>query len=612
VFETTTIREVRVMRNAETVLAVIRERGTQGLPLERVYRLLFNRELYLRAYGKISRNAGAMTPGVTAETVDGMSTAKIDAIIEAVRFERYRWTPVRRTYIPKPNGKKRPLGIPTWSDKLLQEVIRLILDAYYEPQFSGHSHGFRPGRGCHTALTEVSQQWGGTVWFIEGDIRGCFDNIDHTVLLSILAEKIHDGRFLQLIANLLEAGYLEDWTYGATLSGTPQGGIVSPVLANIYLDRLDTFVETTLLSAHNRGDQRKPNPAYCKFANAAYYRRKRGQPQMARTLRQQMQRLPSKDLADPDFRRLHYVRYADDFLLGFAGPRAEAEEIKSKLATFLRDTLMLELSEQKTLITHARSNAARFLGYEVVTYHDDAKRVRHGQRSINGGIGLRVPVDVIKAKCQPYLLHGKPIHRPERRHNTDFSIVAQYQAEYRGIVQYYQLAYNLAHFSRLKWVMECSLTTTLAGKHRTSVPKVYEQYHATIQRPEGTYKGLRVVVERGEGRRPLVAEWGGIPLRRRNDAVLDDHPSRIWNVGTELLQRMLADTCELCGSTVGVQVHHMRALGDLQPERSGPRPEWVKVMIARHRKTLVVCRRCHEDIHEGRPTQHHNAEVKVV
>ncbi len=250
------------MRIAETVLGIIRERGQRGLPLEDIYRQLFNPALYLRAYGRLYRRDGAMTRGSTAETVDEMSLAKIRAIIEAVRHERYRWTPVRRTYIPKKNGKLRPLGIPTWSDKLLQEVIRSILEAYYEPQFSPSSHGFRPNRGCHTALWEIDQHWMGTAWFIEGDIKGCFDNIDHEVMLSILAEKLHDNRLLRLIASLLKAGYLEDWRYHSTLSGTPQGGVVSPILANIYLDQLDQFVEHELLPAHNRGAQRDDNPAY--------------------------------------------------------------------------------------------------------------------------------------------------------------------------------------------------------------------------------------------------------------------------------------------------------------------------------------------------------------
>ena len=223
------------MQEAETVLNVIRERGERGLPLENIYRLLYNRNLYLRAYGHIASNQGATTKGITAETVDGMSLATIDQIIEALRYERFRWTPVRRVNIPKPNGTTRALGIPTWTDKLLQEVIRMILEAYYEPQFSDHSHGFRPSRGCHTALSDVVLNWTGVRWFVEGDIKGCFDNIDHEVLLSVLGEKLHDNRFLRLLKYLLKAGYVEDWKYGRTLSGTPQGGVVSPILSNIYL-----------------------------------------------------------------------------------------------------------------------------------------------------------------------------------------------------------------------------------------------------------------------------------------------------------------------------------------------------------------------------------------
>ena len=250
------------MQDAETVLNVIRERGERGLPLENIYRLLYNRNLYLRAYGRLYSNQGAMTKGTTAETVDGMSLAKIDRIIDDLRHERFRWTPVRRVNIPKPNEKTRPLGIPTWTDKLLQEVIRMILEAYYEPQFSDRSHGFRPDRGCHSALSNVTTHWTGVRWFVEGDIKGCFDNIDHEVMLSVLGEKLHDNRFLRLLKYLLKAGYMEDWKYGRTLSGTPQGGVVSPVLANVYLDRLDKFVETMLIPAYTRGTARRPNPEW--------------------------------------------------------------------------------------------------------------------------------------------------------------------------------------------------------------------------------------------------------------------------------------------------------------------------------------------------------------
>jgi group II intron reverse transcriptase/maturase len=215
------------MRTAETILNIIQDRGRRGLPLDDVYRQLYNPAMYLRAYAKLSKNDGAMTPGTTEETVDGMSTEKIAKIIEAIRYERWQWKPVRRIAIPKRKGGKRPLGMPTWTDKMVQEVIRAILEAYYEPQFSRHSHGFRPKRGCQTALTEIQKTWTGTKWFIEGDIKGCFDNLDHHTLMHILREKIQDNRFLRLIEGALKAGYCEEWTYHPSLSGSPQGGIVT-------------------------------------------------------------------------------------------------------------------------------------------------------------------------------------------------------------------------------------------------------------------------------------------------------------------------------------------------------------------------------------------------
>ena len=294
--------------------------------------------------------------------------------------------------------------MPTWSDKLLGEVVRLLLEAYYEPQFSGRSHGFRPGLGCHTALGEVARTWTGTTWFVEGDVADCFGSLDHEIMIKILAEKIRDNRFLRLMRNMLRAGYLEDWRWNATLSGAPQGGVVSPILSNIYLHRLDDFAENTLIPEYTRGETRTRNKEYEKVRQAAARARKKGDHQKARELRRKQARLPSVDCDDPGYRRLHYVRYADDTLFGFTGPRAEAEEIKQRLTTFMRDELHLELSAGKTLITHARTGAAKFLGYEITTQHSGTS----GRKRINGSIALRVPNPVIKAKCSPYLARGKP------------------------------------------------------------------------------------------------------------------------------------------------------------------------------------------------------------
>lgn len=281
------IAKVRGMRTAETILNIIQDRGTRGLPLDEVYRQLYNPTLYLRAYARIHGNARAMTQGTTEETVDGMTPEKINSIIEALRHERWRWTPVRRVEIPKKNGKTRPLGIPTWSDKLLQEVIRSMLEAYYDPQFAEQSHGFRPGKGCHTALKKVQRTWTGVKWFIEGDIKECFDNIDHTLLMNILREKIHDNRFLRLIEGLLKAGYCEAWKYHPSLSGTPQGGVISPLFANIYFDRLDQYMIGTLIPEFTRGQKRKWTLEYARLRQAGLRRRQEGKLELARELRRQ-------------------------------------------------------------------------------------------------------------------------------------------------------------------------------------------------------------------------------------------------------------------------------------------------------------------------------------
>ena len=404
-----------------------------------------------------------------------MTVLKINKIIEALQHEQYRWTPVRRIHIPKKNSAKmRPLGMPTWSDKLLQEVIRSVLDAYWEPQFSDHSHGFRPGRGCHTALCEVRDRWIGTKWYVEGDVRGFFDNICHSTLLKILSERIHDNRFIELIRRLLQAGYFEHWQHNVTLSGTPQGGVLSPLLANIYLDKLDRFVEQKLLPQYNYGKQRSRNQQYTKLSAKARRYQKQGKLAEAQVIRLETRQLPSLDTHDPDYRRLHYVRYADDWLLGFAGPKEEAKNIREQVAQFLREELRLELSLEKTLITHAQEDAARFLGYEIVIQHADDKLDKRGRRSVNGHVGLRLPIDVLHTQCDRYMRKGKPEQRPIWIEDDDYTIISHYQAEFRGIVNYYLLAHNVSWLNRLKWVMETSMLKTLAAKHRSTVSAMLE------------------------------------------------------------------------------------------------------------------------------------------
>jgi group II intron reverse transcriptase/maturase len=583
------------MQNAETVLGVLRERGRRGLPCNELYRQLFNPQIYLLAYGRIYANQGAMTPGACGETADGMSEAKIGRIIGALRHERYRFAPVKRIHIPKKNGKMRPLGLPSWSDKLVGEVIRLLLEAYYEPRFSGRSHGFRSGRGCHTALTEVAINWTGTTWFVEGDISDCFGSLDHQVLLSILAEHIRDNRFLRLIKQMLKAGYLEDWAWNATLSGAPQGGVLSPILSNIYLDRLDRFVETVLMPEYTRGKGRKDNPAYSRLSAAIRRARLRGDRTTVHALRKQRRGIPTGDVNDPGYRRLFYTRYADDHLLGFTGPKHEAEEIRTRLADFLRDDLKLELNEDKTLITHARTQAAKFLGYEITVQH------ARSRPTVNGSIGLRVPREVIKEKCGPYLKHGKPEYRAELLNFDDHKIISSYGAEYRGIAQYYLLAGDVSRLNRLEGVAKTSMLKTLAAKHRSTVTKMARKYKARTATPHGPRTCFEATVER-PGRKPLVARFGGIPLIRQKKAVLTDRQPVPVTRRKELITRLRTGRCELCEQRAAVEVHQVAKLAGLhKPGR--PQPAWAALMIRMRRKTLVVCAPCHHQaIHNRQPT----------
>jgi group II intron reverse transcriptase/maturase len=585
------------MQDAETVLEVLRERGRKGLPITQLYRQMFNKDMYLLAYGNIYSNKGAMTPGASGGTADGMSEAAVDEIIGLMRFERYRFAPARRVYIPKKNGKLRPLGIPSWRDKLVGEVVRLVLEAIYEPTFSSRSHGFRKGRGCHTALRQIRETWTGTVWFIEGDISDCFGSVDHEILMQVLGAKIGDQRFLRLIRGMLQAGYMEDWEYSETLSGTPQGGVVSPVLSNIYLHKLDEFVERELIPQYTRGKGRRLNPQYTRIWRRLAAARESSDRDQVRTLTRSLRAIPSVDPEDPSYRRLLYCRYADDHLLGFIGSKAESEEIKRKLARFLRETLALELNPDKTLITHARTRAARFLGYEITVQHCDTQ-LTNGRRMVNGKVALMVPKDVIKAKCAPYRKQGKPWHRPRLQNLDDYDIVRIYGAEYRGVVNYYLPARNVSVLHTLHWNAETSMLKTLAAKHKSSVGKMAARHKTKVVTKNGPRTCFEARLER-KGKNDLVARFGGIPLKQDKRALVNDPaPVPIRTPPRELIARLRRRRCELCEQGATVAVHQVTKLADLGSSGAG-QPAWAALMAKMRRKTLIVCHECHEIIHES-------------
>jgi hypothetical protein len=467
--------------------------------------------------------------------------------------------------------------------------------------FSDRSHGFRKRRGCHTALREINDTWTGTTWFIEGDISDCFGSLDHEILLGILAEKIHDQRFLRLIRNMLKAGYLEDWEYHETLSGSPQGGVVSPILSNIYLHKLDEFIEQELIPQYTRGARRKSNPEYNRVKSRRGHAQRHGDRAAARDLEKRMRTLPSTDPMDPGYRRLRYLRYADDTLMGFTGPKAEAEQVKTRIATFLRETLGLELNAAKTLITRARSQPARFLGYHITVQHCDTQRTG-GRRTANGNIALRVPPDVIKAHCAPYRQHGKPWHRSRLQNLDDYDIVRIYGAEYRGVVSYYLLAQDVWRLHTLHWHAQTSMLKTLGAKHRSTVTKMAARYRAKIETSDGPRTCYEARKHR-EGKKDLAARFGGISLRQDRRAVIHDPaPAPAAYPRKELIRRLRKRECELCETGTTVTVH--QATGLKQLGQPGPgQPAWATLMARMRRKTLIVCAACHDWIHAN-PVAH--------
>ena len=572
----------------------------------KLYRYLLRPDIYFVAYKNLYANNGAATKGVNEDTADGFSEAKIDSIIKALADETYQPMPVRRTYIQKKNNRKklRPLGIPTFTDKLVQEVLRMILEAVYEPIFLDVSHGFRPKRSCHTALKQLRREFNGTRWFVEGDIKGCFDNINHAVLVGLLSNKIKDARITKLIYKFLKAGYLENWQYHKTYSGTPQGGIISPLLANIYLHELDKFV-MKLKSEFDTPGVGQITPEYRELHNEIKRLSHRltkvtgEEREMVLTKykskRQKLMTIPCTAQTD---KKLKYVRYADDFLIAVKGNREDCQWIKSKLAEFIGDTLKMELSEDKTLITHS-SKCARFLGYDVrVRRSGKIKRGGPGHvkmRTLNGGVELLVPLN---DKIRQFVFtkgvaiqkeDGSmfPVHRKYLIGLTDLEIVSVYNAELRGICNYYGMASNFCKLHYFAYLMEYSCLKTLASKHKTSLSKIIDKFN------DGTGKwGVPYETKLGNKRR-YFANYADCKGKGSATDYISNAAIVYGYAVNTLENRLKAKVCELCGTTESdhYEVHHINKLKNLKGKE-----RWEIAMIAKHRKTLVVCRDCHRSI----------------
>ncbi|NWJ98346.1 MAG: group II intron reverse transcriptase/maturase [Chloroflexi bacterium] len=592
------------MQNPKALLTILSKMAQKPeVKFDNLFQKLYNPELWLMAYESIAPTPGNMTIGMDGKTIDGTGLQLITELIDELKASRYTPKPVRRVYIPKPNGKTRPLGIPSFRDKLLQTVVKLILEAIYEPQFSEASHGFRPNRSCHTALSEVKKM-NGTRWWVEGDIKGFYDNLNHETLLKILGQRITDNRFLHLISQFLKTGYVENWKYHTTYSGTPQGGNLSPLLSNIYLNELDQAINNKIIEFNQgkkrRGD-RKYNAVHTQAQKAKKQARLNGDWNKYKTLRKEMLSIPASDPQDPQFRRLTYTRYADDFVLGVIGSKADAIALKIWLEEFLRDKLQLELSAEKTLITNAKKRI-RFLGYDIKRWVGKRIfrfRTKTGistKRTCTYQLALLVPRDKCYAFAKEYgnptKWHGK--HRSKLINLSELEILMIYNAELRGFLGYYSLAENVKVIAaNLLYMIKGSFFRTLASKRKSTLSKVAR----SMKRGPGHYV---ISAKKKDGVVKEYALFCSTRYIERKKVMYQDpdpQPNTLKYRGrTELGKRLSVQKCEWCGTQEGpIEVHHIRKLGKL----SG-KAVWERHMIERQRKTLVLCQKCHDDLHAGR------------
>lgn len=586
----------------------------QGKRINGLFRLLGCSSLWERAYEQVAPNKGALTPGIDPDnTLDGFSLERMERIMAAVLDGSYRFSPARRQYIPKPNGKKRPLGIPTADDKLVQAAVKILLEHVYEPVFADQSHGFRRGRSCHSALTEIRRTWHGVKWLIEVDIVGYYDNIDHDILLSLLRRRIDDDRLIRLIGRMLKAGYLEDWTFHRTFSGAPQGGVISPILANVYLHELDEFM-AEMKARFDKGQTRRRSDAYLEISKQIQIRRRKierrranGQeeeiPALVEEIREwERRRLeePALDPFDPNYRRLRYCRYADDFVIGVIGSKDDARGIMAEVRTYLAETLKLEVSEEKSGIRKA-DEGAMFLGYQLKTYGEgQTKRMIKGGRAVTmrlpgDRMQLHVPVDRLARFAERQRLGNIYINRGEARceliNNSDVAILTGYNAMMRGLAEYYKLGTLWKdEVGRLHHLWWWSFMKTVSRKHKCSVKVTAERLR------NGDRLGLWY---EGRHQRRFMPMFRLKDVRPTPASGHVDHQTspHIHFAGrNDFVDRLRARECQACGTEdVPVEVHHVRKMSDMQGTTL-----WTRVKAARTRKRVVLCHDCHVAHHAGR------------
>lgn len=578
-----------------------------------LYRLMYRHDLFVVAYERLKSNPGNMTPGPDGSTLDGFSMKSIENIVNQMRDESFQFSRARRVQIPKAKGGTRPLGIAPPRDKVVQEVMRMILECIYDSphgsSFSESSHGFRPGRGCHTALKAIRTHWSGVNWIVEGDVKAAFDNIDHDILIRTLRRRISDERFLRLVRKALTAGYYEFHRPVNSVVGTPQGSVLSPILCNVFLNELDQFCELLTLR-QNRGKAKSRNPDYRRVeARLGWLRRKLGTNPDDDTKRALVEELRERKKAlvklspimdDGSFIRVKYVRYADDFVIGVNGPQSLAEQIRTEVGDFMRDHLSLTLSMEKTHIRHAKTEEAFFLGtririgsaspkvQRIETYGVSVKKRTAGWTPV-----MLAPVSQLvqrlysKGFCDA---DGTPKSRPAWGQMDDDQIIQMYNSVLQGLLNYYSFVDNYSKLNRVQYILQMSAAKTLAGKHRTSARRQFQKRGRTLAVVTATQKGKERVTAL-----KLESDWSRKPNRfLGGDGSFD--PNAAIQFHYRLRTRSKLDAaCVVCGSCDDVVMHHLRHVRKMGERLKG----FDRILAVVNRKQIPVCNPCHGKIHRG-------------
>ena len=598
----------------------------QGRKVTDLYRKMYTRDMFLAAYKKLKSKPGNMTPGSDGETLDQISLEKIDAIIAKLKDQSFQFRPVRRVLIPKPNGKMRPLGIPSPMDKLVQEVMRMILEEIYEPLFKESNCGFRPGRSCHTALEKISK-WNGITWVIEGDIQAYFDNVDHQILSKILTNKIDDKRFIDLYWKLVSAGYVElsprshssketeqiqrapgiSSPLQKSSTGVPQGGVISPILSNIYLHSFDEFMEEQIEKYSSKEKTiSKVNPEMARYSKELMKLSREFQtcrdPKVLKkfkALRLERNKKPSRIRTGT---RVYYVRYADDWIVGVLGPKIMAQTLLSNIQTFLNSELRIQLNLEKTHITHIRSKRVKFLGvYFDIHSRKESKLVKRKSK-VYGTIKARIN----QVRIYFYLPGREIIEELQRRGfvkqigNKETktvtsamkkwifldhrNIIHRFNAVIRGYLNYFSFVDNLSVLgSIIKGILLHSCAKTLAQKFRlSSRAKVFKRFGPYLATKDAIPVGLYIPSTFKKARQ----------FQKGKSVSVDPLEALNWRIHTQFA---LFQHCWICGVTDQIEMHHVRHLRKTNQRLKG----FTKLMSQINRKQIPVCASCHNKIHAG-------------